>query len=186
MTVNYFNSIDTLYDVDFFQRMLDYFMSMKSSSIHNSPCIVEEGFLDVPLSLTPVTSVANLVDLFLADVNLKLSKFQSVVAGVPDYAHPQSNGNYCAIDIFLKAHPWLAHCEREQICRFMNIQKLSLDASTQAAQNERLPLRVIVQVLFFEQLRLHTSIAGWVFASENEDQMSNRIEGEVVRAQALL
>ncbi|KAJ0809349.1 putative BTB/POZ domain, NPH3 domain, NPH3/RPT2-like family protein [Helianthus annuus] len=185
-----FNSIDTLYDVDCFQRMLDYFMSMESSSIHNSPCIVEEGPFeeDVPQSLTSVTSVANLVDLFLADVaadvNLKLSKFQSVAAGVPDYARPQSDGIYRAIDIFLKAHPWLADCEREQICRLMNIQKLSLDASTHAAQNERLPLRVIVQVLFFEQLRLRTSIAGWFFVSENEDQMSNKNEVEVVRAQA--
>ncbi|KAM0067408.1 putative NPH3 domain-containing protein [Helianthus debilis subsp. tardiflorus] len=101
--------------------MFDYFMSMESSSIHNSPCIVEEGFEDVPQSLTSVTSVANLVDLFLADVNLKLSKFQSVAAGVPDYARPQSDDIYRAIDILLKAHPWLADCEREQICRLVNI-----------------------------------------------------------------
>ncbi|KAJ0462938.1 putative NPH3 domain-containing protein [Helianthus annuus] len=139
-----FNSIDTLYDIDCFQRMLDYFMSMESSSIHNSLFIVEEGFEDVPQSLTSVRSVANLVDLFLADVNLKLSKFQSVAAGVPDYA--------CLNPMAFIAHPWLADCEREQICRLMNIQKLSLVASTHAAQNERLPLRAIVQVLFFEQL----------------------------------
>lgn len=49
----------------------------------------------------------------------------------------------------------------------MNCQKLSLEASTHAAQNERLPLRVIVQVLFFEQLRLRTSISGWFFVSDN-------------------
>lgn len=85
--------------------------------------------------------------------------------------------------MILQAHPWMAECEREQICRLMNIQKLSLDANTHAAQNERLPLRVIVQVLFFEQLRLRTSIAGWFFVSENEDQMCNRNEGEVVRPQ---
>lgn len=51
----------------------------------------------------------------------------------------------------------------------MNCQKLSLEASTHAAQNERLPLRVIVQVLFFEQLRLRTSISGWLFVSDNLD-----------------
>lgn len=62
----------------------------------------------------------------------------------------------------------------------MNIQKLSLDGSTHAAQNERLPLRVIVQILFFEQLRLRTSIAGWFFVSDNQD---NKNESEVVRAQ---
>lgn len=55
----------------------------------------------------------------------------------------------------------------------MNCQKLSLEASTHAAQNERLPLRVIVQVLFFEQLRLRTSIAGWFFVSDNIENSQN-------------
>lgn len=55
----------------------------------------------------------------------------------------------------------------------MNCQKLSLEASTHAAQNERLPLRVIVQVLFFEQLRLRTSVAGWFFVSDNLENSQN-------------
>lgn len=55
----------------------------------------------------------------------------------------------------------------------MNCQKLSLEASTHAAQNERLPLRVIVQVLFFEQLRLRTSVAGWFFVSDNLENLQN-------------
>lgn len=55
------------------------------------------------------------------------------------------------------------------MCRLMNCQKLSVEASTHAAQNERLPMRVIVQVLFFEQLRLRTSISGWLFVSDNLD-----------------
>lgn len=73
----------------------------------------------------------------------------------------------------LQAHPWLTDSEREQICRLMNCQKLSLEASTHAAQNERLPLRVIVQVLFFEQLRLRTSISGWFFVSDNLENSQN-------------
>lgn len=59
------------------------------------------------------------------------------------------------------------------MCRLMNCQKLSLDASTHAAQNERLPLRVIVQVLFFEQLRLRTSISGWFYVSDNLENSQN-------------
>lgn len=55
----------------------------------------------------------------------------------------------------------------------MNCQKLSLEASIHAAQNERLPLRVIVQVLFFEQLRLRTSISGWFFVSDNLESSQN-------------
>ncbi|KAI7729305.1 hypothetical protein M8C21_018525, partial [Ambrosia artemisiifolia] len=95
------------------------------------------------------------------------------------FRSPMSKTPY--ITVGKVAYPWLAEREREQICRLMNIQKLSLDASMHAAQNERLPLRVIVQVLFFEQLRMRTSIAGWFFLSENEDQMRNKNEGEEVR-----
>jgi len=67
----------------------------------------------------------------------------------------------------IQTHPWLIDLEREQFCRLMNCQKLSLEASTHIAKNERLPLRVIVQVLFFEQLRLRTSISSWLYVSEN-------------------
>ena len=73
----------------------------------------------------------------------------------------------------VQAHPWLTDSEREQLCRLMNCQKLSLEACTHAAQNERLPLRVVVQVLFFEQLRLRTTVAGWFFVSDNADQGSS-------------
>ncbi|CAN1332154.1 BTB/POZ domain-containing protein At5g03250, partial [Linum perenne] len=72
-----------------------------------------------------------------------------------------------------QAHPWLTDSERELVCRLMNCQKLSLEASTHAAQNERLPLRVIVQVLFFEQLRLRTSVAGWFYVSDNLENSQN-------------
>lgn len=51
----------------------------------------------------------------------------------------------------------------------MDCQKLSLEACTHAAQNERLPIRIIVQVLFFEQLQLRTSIAGCFLVSDNLD-----------------
>ncbi|KAL6534178.1 hypothetical protein OROHE_013103 [Orobanche hederae] len=171
-------SVETLYDIDCFQRILDHFMSVEQASTAASPCIVEESQLvEGPHSLTSLTMVANLVDAYLAevapDVNLKFPKFQSLAAAVPDYARPLSDGIYRAIDIYLKAHPWLTDSEREQICRLMNFQKLSLEASTHAAQNERLPLRVIVQVLFFEQLRLRTSISSWLFVSDNLDSFQN-------------
>lgn len=65
-----------------------------------------------------------------------------------------------------QAHPWLTESEKEQLCRLLDFQKLSLEASTHAAQNERLPLRVLVQVIFFEQLRFRTSISGRSSTSE--------------------
>ncbi|XP_058212832.1 BTB/POZ domain-containing protein At5g03250-like isoform X2 [Rhododendron vialii] len=175
-------SVETLYDIDCFQRILDHFMSMDQATAavasSSSPCIVEEGeLMEGTPSLISITMVANLVDAYLADVapdvNLKFPKFQSLAATVPDYARPLTDGIYRALDIYLKAHPWLTDSEREQICRLMNCQKLSLEASTHAAQNERLPLRVIVQVLFFEQLRLRTSISGWFSVSDSLDNYQN-------------
>lgn len=71
------------------------------------------------------------------------------------------------VSLILQSHPWLAESDREQLCRLMDCQKLSLEACTHAAQNERLPLRVVVQVLFFEQLQLRTSIAGCFLVSDN-------------------
>ncbi|XP_026413200.1 BTB/POZ domain-containing protein At5g03250-like [Papaver somniferum] len=173
-------TVETLYDIDCVQRILDHFMSVDQAADEPpSPCIVEEEAEERQvvdggsLPLTPVTMVAKLVDGYLAevapDVNLKLPKFQSLAAVIPEFARPLDDGIYRAIDIYLKAHPWLTDLEREQLCRLMNCQKLSLEACTHAAQNERLPLRVIVQVLFFEQLRLRTSIAGWFYVSNNTE-----------------
>ncbi|KAG2575071.1 BTB/POZ domain-containing protein At5g03250-like [Panicum virgatum] len=172
-------SAETLYDVDSAQRMLEQFMMTSASAFAASPEIMDEGQLvDAPSAeLMPVSTVAKLVDGYLAEVgtdaNLKLSKFQTIAALVPDYARAVDDGLYRAIDIYLKAHPWLTNSEREQLCRLMNCQKLSLEACTHAAQNERLPLRVVVQVLFFEQLRLRTTVAGWFFVSDNADQGSS-------------
>ncbi|KAK4345597.1 hypothetical protein RND71_035773 [Anisodus tanguticus] len=173
-------SVETLYDIDCFQRILDHFISIEHASSAPSPCNMEESqSMEGSHSLTSLTRVANLVDSYLSevapDVNFKFPKFQSLAATIPDFARPLSDGIYRAIDIYLKAHPWLTDSEREQICRLMNCQKLSLEACTHAAQNERLPLRVIVQVLFFEQLRLRTSISGWFFVSDNLDGSQSTI-----------
>lgn len=60
----------------------------------------------------------------------------------------------------MKAHSWLSQEEREQLCSVIDFQKLSIDACAHASQNERLPLRIVLQVLFFEQMQLRTALAG--------------------------
>ncbi|CAH1448731.1 unnamed protein product [Lactuca virosa] len=185
---NFSYSMETLYNIDCVQRMLEYFMAMDQATGGASPCSIEddEQLLGSP-SLTPVTMVAKLIDGYLAevapDVNLKLPKFQSLAGAVPEYARPLDDGLYRAIDIYLKSHPWLADSDREQLCRLMDCQKLSLEACTHAAQNERLPLRIIVQVLFFEQLQLRTSIAGCFLVSDNLADGSRQLRSGVVSAQ---
>ncbi|TXG69794.1 hypothetical protein EZV62_004729 [Acer yangbiense] len=75
-------SVETLYDIDCVQRILDHFMLLNNNTI-DSNCIVDEGQLvEVSHSLTPLTMVANLVDGYLAevapDVNLKLPKLHLI------------------------------------------------------------------------------------------------------------
>ncbi|KAL5577354.1 hypothetical protein UlMin_019053 [Ulmus minor] len=170
---NFSYSMETLYNVDCVQRILEHFLDMEQITGGASPCSIDDGQLMGSPSLTPITMVAKLIDGYLAevapDVNLKHPKFQALAAAVPEYARPLDDGLYRAIDIFLKSHPWLAESDREQLCRLMDCQKLSLEACTHAAQNERLPLRIVVQVLFFEQLQLRTSIAGCFLVSDNLD-----------------
>lgn len=63
-----------------------------------------------------------------------------------------------------QAHPWLSDNEKEELSNIIDYQKLSIHACAHASQNERLPLRVVLQVLFFEQQHLRTSLAGCVNA----------------------
>lgn len=112
-------SVETLYDIDCFQRILDHFMSIEQASAAVSPCIMEERqVVDEALSLTSLTMVANLVDAYLAEVapdtNLKFPKFQSLAAVIPDYARPAADGIYRAIDIYLK----VKSCLMCSICSF--------------------------------------------------------------------
>lgn len=61
------------------------------------------------------------------------------------------------MSILIQAHPGISKSERKRICRLMDCKKLSVEACMHAVQNERLPLRVVVQVLFFEQVRAAAS-----------------------------
>lgn len=50
--------------------------------------------------------------------------------------------------------------ERYRLCKSIDCQKLSEEACSHAAQNERLPVQVAVQVLYFEQIRLRNAMSG--------------------------
>lgn len=81
----------------------------------------------------------------------------------------------------MQAHPWLSEKEREQLCSIIDFQKLSIDACAHASQNERLPLRVVLQVLFFEQMQLRTALAGClnVLDAETAPAASQAVANEV-------
>lgn len=59
-----------------------------------------------------------------------------------------------------QAHPSLTETECKKLCKLIDCQKLSQDASNHAAQNDRLPVQMVVRVLYFEQLRLKSALSG--------------------------
>jgi hypothetical protein len=57
-----------------------------------------------------------------------------------------------------QVHPNIKEAERYRMCKAIDCQRLTPDACSHAAQNERLPVQMAVQVLYFEQLRLRSAI----------------------------
>ncbi|XP_021644956.2 BTB/POZ domain-containing protein NPY1 isoform X2 [Hevea brasiliensis] len=107
-------------------------------------------------------SVGKIIDGYLSEIardpNLTLASFVDLSQSIPESARPTHDGLYKAIDTYLKEHPILTKAERKKVCALMDVKKLTTDASMHAAQNERLPLRVVVQVLFFEQVRFSAGV----------------------------
>uniref|UniRef100_A0A803L9N3 Phototropic-responsive NPH3 family protein n=1 Tax=Chenopodium quinoa TaxID=63459 RepID=A0A803L9N3_CHEQI len=111
-----------------------------------------------------IIKVSKLLDNFLAEValdsNLTPSKFIALAELLPDHARVVTDGLYRAVDIFLKVHPNMKDSERYRLCKTIDCQKLSQEACSHAAQNERLPVQMAVQVLYFEQIRLRNAMNG--------------------------
>ncbi|XP_074285975.1 root phototropism protein 3-like [Silene latifolia] len=163
-----YSKSETLYDVDLVQRILEQFL-MQETTECASPS--RRAYLDKSSydesqqgdASNAKMRVARLIDSYLTEIardrNLSLTKFHVLAEALPESARTSDDGLYRAIDSYLKAHPTLSEHERKRLCRVMDCQKLSIDACMHAAQNERLPLRVVVQVLFSEQVKISNAIA---------------------------
>ncbi|KAL8089422.1 hypothetical protein AgCh_039033 [Apium graveolens] len=78
----------------------------------------------------------------------------------------------------MQAHPWLTDKEKEQLCTIIDIQKLSIDACAHASHNERLPLRIVLQVLFFEQMKFRRAVAGsYTFDAAGRNAPADQLTG---------
>lgn len=71
----------------------------------------------------------------------------------------------------------MTKAEKKRICSLMDLKKLSPEASIHAAQNDRLPLRIVVQVLFFEQMRA-ASAAESLKAATGSTRLNGELEEE--------
>ncbi|KAL0422522.1 UNVERIFIED_CONTAM: BTB/POZ domain-containing protein NPY2 [Sesamum latifolium] len=154
---------ETMYDVHVVQKILEEFMTQDQNAeteMENGSEIQEIRRPGI-LSEASKLMVAKLVDGYLAEIakdpNLPLSSFIGISEMVSSFSRPAHDGLYRAIDTYLKEHPGISKSERKRICRLMDCKKLSADVCMHAVQNERLPLRVVVQVLFFEQVRAAAS-----------------------------
>ncbi|XP_060174855.1 BTB/POZ domain-containing protein At5g48800-like [Lycium barbarum] len=155
---------DTLFDVDTVHRILVNFSQQEGDSDDDMEdvSVFESDSPTATPSQTALFKVSKLVDNYLAeiapDANLKLNKFIAVAETLPAHARTVHDSLYRAIDVYLKAHQGLSDPDKRRLCKLIDFQKLSQEAGAHAAQNERLPLQSIVQVLYFEQLRLRSAL----------------------------
>ncbi|KAK1408672.1 hypothetical protein QVD17_40647 [Tagetes erecta] len=146
----------TVYDVELVQDLVDRFFDRKSHVEGN------EKIGLVLIDPRRSTIIGRLIDGYLAEVacdqNLSLAVFTTLSQSIPDAARPVHDGIYGAIDAYLKEHPTLTKVEKKKICELIDVKKLSANAAIHAAQNDRLPLRMVVQILFHEQVRATAAI----------------------------
>ncbi|GMG98746.1 hypothetical protein Nepgr_000586 [Nepenthes gracilis] len=100
--------------------------------------------------------IAELWDAYLArvaaDPSMETTRFRSLIEKVPSSYRHKHDHLYKALTVFLQAHPNISQEEKESVCKYVNCQKLSQEVCIEAVQNELIPLRLIVQALFVQQL----------------------------------
>ncbi|CAN6542215.1 unnamed protein product [Malus baccata var. baccata] len=149
----------TMHDIEVVQRIVEYFLMHEQQDQQQK---------------TGKIAVSKLLDNYLSEIagdpKLSITKFHVMAELLPENARTCDDGLYRAIDTYLKTHPTLPEHDRRRLCRIMNCDKLSLDACMHAAQNDRLPMRTIVQVLFSEQVKMRTVMQGKESPSGNNSE----------------
>lgn len=152
---------DTLFDVETVQRITTYFFDFERD-VYKTGYNADED--NSPPSANDKKCVTRLMEAYLSEVasdrNLSVLKFVSLAELIPEQSRITEDGMYRAIDIFLKAHPGLTDMEKKKVCSIMDCKKLSREACAHAAQNDRLPVQTVVQVLYYEQQRLREATDG--------------------------
>ncbi|XP_057804366.1 BTB/POZ domain-containing protein At3g08570 isoform X2 [Salvia miltiorrhiza] len=157
---------DSLFDVDTIHRILVQFLHRieEEEEEDEDECGGYESEEIGSAGHGCLLKVGRLVDAYLAEIApdpyLSLDKFIAMIEVLPDYARVIDDGLYRSIDIYLKSHPMLSEHECKKLCKLIDCQKLSQEACNHAAQNERLPVHLVVRVLYFEQLRMKNALSG--------------------------
>ncbi|GFP84872.1 BTB/POZ domain-containing protein at5g48130 [Phtheirospermum japonicum] len=143
------------------------FLSPKDDGLSVMEAIFSTYYLDFSTSTSTNTTIRNnyvvvaeLWDLYLnriaAEKNnselISCKRFMNLIETVPISSRQMHDHLYRAINTFFQSHPNLLQEEKGLICKYLNCQKLSQEACIEAVQNEMMPLRLIVQALFVQQL----------------------------------
>lgn len=125
------------------------------------------GYDDARLAdMSMLTAIGKLWDDYLSEIafdsNIAPSRFAELIERIPAYMRVMHDHVYRAIHAYLKAHPNCTQEERMVVCRTLNCQKLSLEACTHAVQNDLMPLRLIVQAMFMQQLQTGSVLASHI------------------------
>ncbi|OMO62546.1 hypothetical protein COLO4_33029 [Corchorus olitorius] len=103
--------------------------------------------------------VSELWDTYLAqiasDPEMEPNMFMELVELLPISCRQSHDQLYRAMNSFLQAHKDITQEEKGSVCKYLNCQKLSQEACIEAVQNELMPLRLIVQALFVQQINTH-------------------------------
>ncbi|KAF8404911.1 hypothetical protein HHK36_009806 [Tetracentron sinense] len=159
---------DTLFDVDTVRQIMMNYLEYETDG-NRLRNYVDNEYVSPPPS--DIEQVGRLMEGYLAEIatdrNLTVSRFISLAELIPEQSRVTEDGMYRAIDIYLKAHPALSDMERKKVCSLMDCQKLSRGACAHAAQNGRLPVQTVVQVLYYEQQRLQDPTKGSLTGGES-------------------
>ncbi|XP_010445934.1 PREDICTED: BTB/POZ domain-containing protein At5g48130-like [Camelina sativa] len=106
-----------------------------------------------------VMRVGNLWDIYLSslpyDQDMETKRFIELIETVPMLFRESHDQLYLAVNAFLQVHKAISQEEKGSICSYLNCQKLSEETSLELVQNEQMPLRLVVQALFVQQLNTH-------------------------------
>ncbi|XP_073223211.1 root phototropism protein 3-like isoform X2 [Cicer arietinum] len=137
---------DSLYDVDVVVKVLQCYVCGMSSN-----------------HAAKLQTVGRLVDGYLSQVardqRVKVESFKLLVEALPQNARDFDDNLYRAIDMYLKAHPYLTEEERENVCSVLEYHRLSQEARMHVMKNDRLPLKLSTQFVLLEQVNMSWTMA---------------------------
>ncbi|XP_024528342.1 BTB/POZ domain-containing protein At5g48130 [Selaginella moellendorffii] len=144
--------------MDSMRQIVSEFMSQQEILLDGSEMLLTERELRSASSYSflAVSAVVKVWDEYLAEIasdpEVGPRTFVELTEAVPSNIRPNHDLLYRAIHAYFQSHPSLSHADRVTVCQGLNCQKLSREICMHAVQNELMPLRMIVQAMFVQQL----------------------------------